>query len=108
MSSSSRLSDRLTDPACVAEARALEEEVTQLLHRTFELMDFLEDEVNRTIELESVIEQALEQDHGYRVLKTRLNAVEEELALIKGGRVMRLLYPLREFYIRWIAKQGGR
>lgn len=96
----SSLSSRVDDPDIAAEVKLLEKEVLRLLHRTFELMDFLEESVNEVVELERQLHGKLSNDITYQKLIKKNQALEVELAMRNQGKVLRWMFYLNEKYIK--------
>jgi hypothetical protein len=96
----SSLSSRVNDPDIAVEVKQLEEEVLRLLHRTFELMDFLEESANEVVELERQLHGKLSNDITYQKLIKKNQALEVELAMRNQGKVLRWMFCLNEKYIK--------
>lgn len=96
----SSLTSRVNDPDIAAEVKQLEEEVLRLLHRTFELMDFLEESANEVVELERQLHGKLSNDVTYQKLIKKNQALEVELAMRNQGKVLRWMFCLNEKYIK--------
>jgi hypothetical protein len=96
----SSLSSRVNDPDIAVEVKQLEEEVLRLLHRTFELMDFLEESANEVVELERQVHGKLSNDITYQKLIKKNQALEVELAMRNQGKVLRWMFCLNEKYIK--------
>ena len=96
----SSLSSRVNDPDIAVEVKQLEEEVLRLLHRTFELMDFLEESANVVVELERQLHGKLASDAAYRKLMEKNQALEVELAMRNQGKVLRWMFHLNEKYLK--------
>ena len=96
----SSLSSRVNDPDIAVEVKQLEEEVLRLLHRTFELMDFLEESANEVVELERQLHGKLSNDITYQKLIKKNRALEVELAMRNQGKVLRWMFCLNEKYIK--------
>ena len=102
------LSSRVDDPDIAAEVKQLEEEVLRLLHRTFELMDFLEESVNEVVELESQLHGKLSNDVAYQKLIEKNQGLEVELAMRNQGKVVRWMFRLNEKYLKIKSLVGGK
>lgn len=104
MANSIPVSQRVTDPELLKDVIALEEEVSRLLHRSFELMDYFEDSVNETVRLEKLLKGEMARDSIYAEMQARIDVLENELATIKGSKIMKISSPLRELYIKLSSK----
>ena len=102
------LSSRIDDPNIAYEVRQLEEELLRHLHRTFELMDFLEESANEVVELERQLHGKLSSDVAYRKLIEKNHALEVELAMRNQGKVLRWMFYLNEKYIKVKSMMGGK